>query len=619
MRRLALSGLTLLFLLFAVSNCTSSTCKADEDCTQGKYCQEGQCQAPCKDGNDCFLGQACVKSRCQKPSSDGGPKQEKVVEVVPEKPADRGAPDTKPTPDNVTPDTKKPLPKCKFVAEKPLEFRYPAGSIRKRHDLVDNFTVKLMDGSTWTLKDKWTGCDTYLFIPETILTSRLSSAVSIWTKDLDQLVARSPKNVHYFFIGRGRNVAKSNVLKDMQGRVEKLLAGMKPADREHWKERLHVIATPASELQNWLNYVSIAGIGVLGFGIDRFQRLRGVGSLADVTRYNQALQNAKQWPFESNMAYVANEAIYYNYEAKRQARLDAEKVVEVKFWKGEVIKEFADMEVTLPSADEMKKFDTLELDVTQRCPSEIVPEFNNCGAWDYLSHFYLLDKDGKKLELARGITTYHREGRWIMDISPMLVRLAKGGKMKFRWLWAPKWNKQPTATWLSLRFSNRNKGVRPVKLVPLFTGGKFDEKYNENRKPMTVSIPATAKKVGLWALISGHGNSNTKCAEFCNHQHQFTVNGKTYLQQYPKVSDSQDCMKKVAEGVVPNQWGTWWLGRGGWCPGQGVKPYSVDLTQIAPAGKDAVISYKGLFQNSEPPKQTKTGNINLQSYLVIYE
>ena len=48
----------------------------------------------------------------------------------------------------------------------------------------------------------------------------------------------------------------------------------------------------------------------------------------------------------------------------------------------------------------------------------------------------------------------------LLDITPMLPRL-KGGKQKFRWSWAPSWNKQPTATWLSLRFSNRNKGMRP--------------------------------------------------------------------------------------------------------------------------------------------------------------
>ena len=78
-------------------------------------------------------------------------------------------------------------------------------------------------------------------------------------------------------------------------------------------------------------------------------------------------------------------------------------------------------------------------------------------------------------------------------------------------------------------------------------------------------------------------------------------------------------MKAIDKGVVPNQWGTWWLGRGGWCPGQEVPPYQVDLTAIAPAGKKAAISYAGLFNGATPPAQTSTGNINMKSYLVIYE
>ena len=102
--------------------------------------------------------------------------------------------------------------------------------------------------------------------------------------------------------------------------------------------------------------------------------------------------------------------------------------------------------------------------------------------------------------MTRLITTYHREGRWLVDMSPMLALLTKGGKQSFKWSWAPSWNKQPTATWLSLRFSNRKKGVRPTKLVPLFEGGKFDANYNKNYKPQSVDVPASAKKVQLWAI-----------------------------------------------------------------------------------------------------------------------
>ena len=169
-------------------------------------------------------------------------------------------------------------------------------------------------------------------------------------------------------------------------------------------------------MKGWLKEIATTGLGSRGFAVDRFQTLRGVGSLADVKRFNKALQDAKLWPFESNLSYAAHEVMYYNYEAKRQARLNKEKVVEVRFWSGQVLSQFADKEVELPSVEKMAQFDTLELDVIQRCPRTNVPEIGNCGAWDYLAHLRIYagkNKEGKdiRLEVARLITTYHREGR----------------------------------------------------------------------------------------------------------------------------------------------------------------------------------------------------------------
>ena len=546
---------------------------------------------------------------------------------------DQGAKDSSPTADagsdasgdlkapDAQADSAAPTAKiCKDLALTPRPFNTAGPYGYRRHSLVEDFTLKLQDGSSWNLRSKWTGCESYIFIPDTLKSNQRATSGSVWLKDLSTLVAYSPLNAHYFFIGRSAAAKSGTVLKEMQDRVTKALQALDATKKAHWQERLHVVATHSEDLKGWMKDVVNTGVGYNGFAIDRSQRLRGLGSLADVHRYSASLKSESLWPWEANLAYAAHEAMYYNYEAKRQARLDAEKVTEVKFWKGEVIQEYAEMEVTLPAAAEMAKFDTLELDVTQRCPKESSPEFGNCGAWDYISHLGLKDSSSSKLlELARLITTYHREGRWLVDITPMLVRLAQGGKQTFRWTWAPSWNKQPTATWLSLRFSNRGKGMRPKKLISLFQGGSFNDTYNASRKPMEVDVPAAAKKVELWALISGHGQSSIGCAEFCNHQHRFVVNGTVFLKQYPEASNKDGCMKRIDQGVVPNQWGTWWLGRGGWCPGQQVPPYQVDVTSAAPAGKKATISYTGLYNGSTPPALSSPGNINLQSYVVVYE
>ena len=41
-------------------------------------------------------------------------------------------------------------------------------------------------------------------------------------------------------------------------------------------------------------------------------------------------------------------------------------------------------------------------------------------------------------------------------------------------------------------------------------------------------------------------------------------------------------------GGVPNQYGTWVYGRAGWCPGQDVAPYVVDITEYVKNGKNHI-------------------------------
>lgn len=43
---------------------------------------------------------------------------------------------------------------------------------------------------------------------------------------------------------------------------------------------------------------------------------------------------------------------------------------------------------------------------------------------------------------------------------------------------------------------------------------------------------------------------------------------------------------KVLQGVVPNQFGTWPFGRAGWCPGQHVDWWDVDVTSWLKSGEN---------------------------------
>ena len=82
------------------------------------------------------------------------------------------------------------------------------------------------------------------------------------------------------------------------------------------------------------------------------------------------------------------------------------------------------------------------------------------------------------------------------------------------------------------------------------------------------------------------------------------------------------CVQQVAEGTVPNQFGTWFYGRGGWCPGYEVKPFVVDVTDTLTPGSTATITYEGKL-GGEPyvPEPANNGgfgaNIKMNSYLAF--
>lgn len=481
-----------------------------------------------------------------------------------------------------------------------------------RHDLAEDFTVPLDDGTDWSLSAAWTGCESYVFVPDGI-PATADGAGSIWDADLAQLVADSPDNVHYFFVSTADDNPSANARLDaLAAQRTEVLDGLRKPNAERWAGRLHIVAKRADNLNSWVGDLLGDPVGREGFAIDRAQRIRGIGSVADVDRYNGA---ASWW--NNNLAMVANEVEMYNAEAERQDRLDAVTPVLVPMFDGEVISGFAEADLTLPTADEMSDFDTFEIDVDMRCPDPTLGEAGNCGAWDYLAHLSVAADDGTWIELSRFITTYHREARWVVDATPMMAHLLDGGTRRFRWEWAPEWNVQPTETRLTLRFSNQGRGIYPASVVNVATGGPFGSLYNDGRVPVDVDIPADVAKVELVTIVTGHGAGTSSCAEFCNHQHEFTVGSTTTLIEFPEAGTNTGCEDAgIPNQMTPNQWGTWWFGRGGWCPGQPVLPHVLDVTADVTPGETVTVSYRGLFGGNTP--LDGSGDILLNSWIVTY-
>jgi len=473
------------------------------------------------------------------------------------------------------------------------------------------------------LVDEWTGCESYVFLTDEKQVSALDSN-SLWESldDLSELVSTSPENVHYFFVASRSEITASDDVVAMQSRVNSVLAALDEDDESWWSDRLHVVAEHRNEINGWVEEV-LDGNGGDGFVIDRLQQIYLLGNFADVSRYDAALANAEQWPWEGNLAYAAHEARASNHRSDRAESQAAESnVTTVSPWAGEVLQGTVETDVVLPDATTMAGFDTFEIDLTMDCPEPEQGESGNCGAWDYLTQLYLLaagesgDDDDDWIEIARFITTYHREGRYLVDATGMLALMKDGGTQRLRFVLSPSWNQQAYRCQMDFRFSNRGKGYAPTEAHWLWGGASFNSNYND-RASVQVPVPATATRVELWAIISGHGMDAGNCAEFCDHHHEFTVNGATFTQEHPEAADQEGCVDQIENGMTPNQGGTWWYGRGGWCPGQQVDPFVMDVTSSVSAGGLATVSYQGLLNGSTPPDNS--GNIQLSSHLVVFE
>jgi hypothetical protein len=482
-----------------------------------------------------------------------------------------------------------PLPSwCAEMGWTERPFLEEAAFGRERRDFADDFDLRTTDGE-FRFSEQFTGCESYLFVTDDLSVSPLDST-PLYDKqdDLVELLEISPPNVHYFFLAEDEDDVNAFV-DGMSGRIEGALDELGD-DGDWWSERLHVVTESVDELSGWVD--NALDNGAPGFGIDRFQQIREIGNLADVGRYSSALNNAGAWPWEANLAYVAYEAQYYEFRSGLQDRLDAVDWTSRYLFYDENIQATGRSKswVDLPDAATMAGFDTLLVDLRHLCdPTQ--QEFGNCDAWDANNRLSLCDADDPDVctdLVARWITTYHREGRWLVDASEALPRLQAGGAHRFAYGGA-RGGHFITAR---LLFANTGKGAAPFGLEPLWEGGGWNETYDDNHPPMTIEVPSDAARVHLSVTVTGHGMSDMhNCAEFCDHQHTFTVGGESFVAEHPEMGDQRGCLKQIDNGTVPNQHGTWWFERSSWCPGRQVDPWVFDITDQVTPGQAAEISY----------------------------
>jgi hypothetical protein len=294
---------------------------------------------------------------------------------------------------------------------------------------------------------------------------------------------------------------------------------------------------------------------------------------------------------------------------------------------------------TFPDAATMETFNTMEIYMHHGCSEhrdryqKSDGSYGGCHEWDYSQYLNICDELGNSstcsTEFGYWITTYGREGRWLTDISPRLFELQDGGDHMFRY-------KGANGGWLNVSVylsTWDDDGLRPTAAEHAFSGGAFRGEYNnesQHKRVHDLNIPPGTVKVEIYAVITGHGfgKDNANCAEFCNHEHRYTMNGHDTQEDHRMAgnssvgSDNEGCAKQMNNGALANQLGSWPYGRAGWCAGQDVKPWTHDISHwIDWNGGANSLQYQGLYdgQNYVPQNEQSGANQNIHANIwVVY-
>ena len=310
--------------------------------------------------------------------------------------------------------------------------------------------------------------------------------------------------------------------------------------------------------------------------------------------------------WESSMNYITLEARYLQYMTT---------VYERESKAGYVIPLFSDTILdpesvatidSMPSETLMRSFETMELDMQLTCDGDLDQD---CSKWDHVitldvscwssvdsvRHRRLHEVGGDYNEMGRWITPFRRQvGHWLTDITPLMPMLFEDTCNFTLEITESKW-----VASLSLRFTDTidaSTTATPSVVMPVSypnTNTDFDSvsSYNANRtvEITTPSETGTIEKVILEAIISGHGD-----CEFEPTAHFWSMNGVTVANvSFFGAGSAYGCSDQVIEGIEPDEHGTWWYGRDGWCDGAPVQPHLFDITEHMKLDADSsnILSY----------------------------
>lgn len=551
----------------------------------------------------------------------GVPSFSRGVEVKPCTPG----PETRPLPETGT--------FCGDLGLRTRPFQPESGGL-EFGEVAGDFTVQTLDGP-WRLADNWRGCDSYLFATYIPLGGEGAGIINdFWGSSVQPLI-ESPINAHYFFLSlEPEEDARRSRVGGIQDRILRSLSlgGLSDEERALQEARFHFVVDEPDQVEGsfgtWFgDYLAYAldpssrvEIGAdraaqlpplpFAVGIDREQKWDSVGSLSEFVGGPWSLRMVSFLPS------------FYDHKVRLQDELEfAQCIHETPLVTGTVTDRVFNVPVELPRLEDMAQFDTLDFEVEVHCGARNVFA---CSEWDRIARVSMCADEAcmSRQELIRWITPYWRRGtrQWLIDASALLPLLDAGEDRRrfFRVEMGPGWERAtPRDVKIVMRLSNRAKPLRAMGAEPLFGGGTFNESYNDDRPTVERTVPATAEKAEIVYILSGHGQETDRCAEWCNHEHLFTVQAESMpLISHTGQIGSLGCGPAAGLGVPPGQYGNWAPERAYWCPGLPVELKAIDVSEAIDFGMPNFIRYAGLYQGGEP---TTGGNISLSSYLVWYE
>ena len=455
-------------------------------------------------------------------------------------------------------------------------------------DILDIVQIvdKILNPSTngWNFADNWNGEESYIFIH--YQTSAPSSSALWGSTTKAQLLSDSPTNVHYFFVSS--RTSSATEVANMKAEFDEIISGLSPIEQAHWNTHLYFLPERSLDMNNWL---AEALNGKKAIAIDSFQKIREIGYLGNPATFNGTY-----------IHYLTHEAEYFKYElgvfSDTGQPYDEITVFDRTHYTGGWAASISET-INLPNDEILSQYDKLEVELLRGCPDANM-NYSDAGCDDYdrIARMFICEDDGSNcLEISRWITPFDRQPHSLTDITPFISSLRPGGNkiIKFQESGWPN-----SLLTLKLRlYDLEDNSSSPQDIIPIWNGTVlFNPDYDDNRPPTAFNIPNNATKVEFVTYITGHGWGSAgcfNCAEFCNSKHIFTVNGGVHEFEtaYPEGGDPDHCMDPttIAQGVKPNQYGTWGYGRAGWCPGQDVHPMITNITDYITIGDENIIEY----------------------------